>query len=40
MYSISWDGRDRAGRRAAAGIYFYRLATMGKSIAKKMILLK
>jgi len=26
-YQVIWDGRDMAGRRAASGVYFYRLVT-------------
>ncbi len=26
-YQVIWDGRDTAGRRAASGVYFYRLVT-------------
>ncbi|HTY08476.1 MAG TPA: T9SS type A sorting domain-containing protein [Candidatus Edwardsbacteria bacterium] len=37
---IRWDGRDVAGRRAAAGIYFYRLTTGERTITKKMIVVK
>ena len=38
-HEVAWDGRDELGRKAASGIYLYRLegATM---ITKQMALLK
>ncbi len=39
-YQVVWDGEDAAGRRAASGVYFYRLRVRGGSQTKKMILLK
>ena len=35
-----WDGRDDRGRDVTSGIYFYKLATDGKSVSRKMSLLK
>jgi subtilisin family serine protease len=35
---VAWDGLDRAGRPAAAGVYFYRLDTHAGRLTKKMIL--
>jgi hypothetical protein len=35
-----WDGRDKAGRTASTGIYFYRLQTGKETISKKMTLLR
>jgi hypothetical protein len=35
---VVWDGRDAGGRRAAAGIYFYRLQTPHRALAGRMIL--
>ncbi len=34
----TWDGRDEAGRAVANGVYFYRLAANGESVARKMTL--
>ena len=34
-----WDGTDSAGRRAAAGVYFARLACDGRSIARKVLVM-
>jgi hypothetical protein len=31
-HTVHWDGRDRAGRRAAAGIYFARLLVSGRPV--------
>jgi len=39
-YSVKWNGRDESGRQAAAGIYFYRLASGGFNSTKKMVVLK
>jgi hypothetical protein len=35
-----WDGRDRSGRAAAAGVYFVRMTGEGKSLTAKMVLAK
>lgn len=39
-YESSWDGRDRSGHEAAAGVYFYRLEAGEMSLTRKMVLLK
>jgi len=39
-YDERWDGRDRSGREAASGVYFYKLETERFKETKKMILLK
>jgi hypothetical protein len=39
-YSLEWDGNDSSGRKAASGVYLYKLHTEGFEISKKMILLK
>jgi hypothetical protein len=36
-YSLSWDGRDDAGRRVAPGVYFWRLETDDATLARKAI---
>jgi len=38
--TVVWDGRDVRGRRAASGVYFYRLTFAGHTAEKKMVLLK
>ncbi len=37
---VEWDGTDSAGRNTSSGIYFYRLATSGRVLTKRMLLLK
>jgi len=39
-HSIEWNGRDSAGRRVPAGIYFYRIEAGGYTSTKKMIVLR
>ncbi|MHB8157774.1 MAG: WD40/YVTN/BNR-like repeat-containing protein [Desulfocucumaceae bacterium] len=39
-YSVKWDGKDEAGRKAASGIYFYRLASNEFNSTKKMVVLR
>lgn len=39
-HEVVWDGRDDAGRRAANGVYFYRLDSGGESASRKMTLMR
>ncbi len=39
-YRVTWDGRDDTGGQASSGLYFYRLTTNGKTISRKMTLVK
>ncbi|MDP2806668.1 MAG: T9SS type A sorting domain-containing protein, partial [bacterium] len=39
-YSVKWNGNDEAGRQAAAGIYFYRIASGEFNSTRKMVVLK
>jgi len=39
-HSAVWDGRDDGGRKAASGVYFYRLDTGRSTQAKKMVLVE
>lgn len=39
-YQTSWNGLNAAGKPAAAGVYFYRLESAGKSVSRKLLLLK
>jgi hypothetical protein len=39
-HKVSWDGRDNAGARVAAGVYFCALESDGGVISRKMILVK
>jgi len=38
--SALWDGRDDGGSDVAAGVYFCRLATGNRTLAKKLVLVK
>ncbi len=38
--SVKWNGNDKACRQAAAGIYFYRIASGEFNSTKKMVVLK
>ena len=39
-HEVVWDGRDRAGRPVASGVYLYRLTAGGQSAVRKMVLMK
>jgi flagellar hook assembly protein FlgD len=39
IHEIAWDGRDRSGRRAGAGIYFFRLEAGRREESRKLVLL-
>lgn len=39
-HTVSWNGRDQAGQRVAAGVYFARVTASGTSRAIKMVLLR
>jgi hypothetical protein len=36
-YSLSWDGRDKHGRRVAPGIYFWRLQSETTTLTRKAV---
>lgn len=39
-YSVTWDGRNEAGRPVGSGLYFYRITGGKVSLTRKMILLR
>ena len=39
-HRLQWDGRDDDGRSVATGIYFYRLTTPTRSVARKLLLIR
>ena len=40
QYHVQWDGRDSAGSRVSAGVYFYRLEAAGRTLTKKMTVMQ
>ena len=40
FYTLTWDGRDQAGRLGGSGVYFYRLETTNFTQTRKMLLIK
>ena len=40
VYSLTWDGRDDASRRVAAGVYIAKLETGGQRLTQKLVLTK
>ena len=40
IHEASWDGRDRSGRKAAAGVYLARLATEEETRTARLTLVK
>ena len=39
-HAATWNGRDRAGRDVASGVYYYRLNAGETSLTKKMVLIR
>jgi hypothetical protein len=39
-YTVAWNGLNRGGRRAASGVYFYRLQTGYASSVRKLVLVR
>jgi hypothetical protein len=39
-YSLTWNGEDESGNKAASGFYFCRLQSGGKSVSRKILLLR
>jgi flagellar hook assembly protein FlgD len=40
QYTVTWDGKDEAGRTVESGVYLYRLETGSIALVKKMLMLK
>jgi len=40
VHTVAWDGRDGNGRQVSAGTYFYKLATPGAAITRKMVVVR
>ena len=39
-HDVRWNGRDRAGKQAVSGVYFYQLRAGSQIERKRMVLLK
>ena len=39
-YEIVWNGKDDTGKQVSSGIYYYRITACGKTLNKKMLMLK
>jgi hypothetical protein len=39
-HTVDWDGRDSGGQKVAAGVYFYRLESDGRTVTRKMTVMK
>ncbi|MEW6686705.1 MAG: FlgD immunoglobulin-like domain containing protein, partial [Candidatus Edwardsbacteria bacterium] len=39
-YAVRWDGKDEAGKKVSAGVYFYRLTAGNFTATRKMVLLQ
>ncbi len=39
-HEARWDGRDAAGRAVAGGVYFYRLASGGDVLTRKLVMVR
>jgi flagellar hook assembly protein FlgD len=39
-HHATWDGSDERGRQVASGVYFYRLQCGGKSVTRRMVLIR
>ena len=39
-YTERWDGLDSNGRKAANGVYFYRLTLGGQELTNRMVLVR
>jgi hypothetical protein len=37
---VTWDGRNSSNKPVATGVYFYRLTAGGKTLTKKMVLIR
>jgi hypothetical protein len=40
QYNVTWDGKDENGARMPSGLYFYKMDTGGKTVSRKMTLVK
>ncbi|HTY07609.1 MAG TPA: FlgD immunoglobulin-like domain containing protein [Candidatus Edwardsbacteria bacterium] len=39
-YTARWDGRDGAGQQLSAGVYIYRLQSGGRTLTRKLVLVR
>ncbi|RLC52273.1 MAG: hypothetical protein DRH79_05080 [Candidatus Cloacimonadota bacterium] len=39
-YEVVWNGKDNIGKQVSSGIYYFRITVCGKTLNKKMLMLK
>ncbi len=39
-HAVRWDGRNKSGLSVSSGVYFYKLVTGGRALARKMLMIK
>jgi hypothetical protein len=40
IHNVEWDGTDQSGKSVAGGVYFYRIEWKGRSVTRRVVLLR